>query len=55
MNKIFLITLLFFVGLYFCSRPAALEGFGNTENDCPNLLIQKGKELFLINKNKQKR
>ena len=52
MNKIFLIMLLFFLGLYFCSRQPTLEGFGNPENDCPNLLIQKGKELFLINKNK---
>tara|TARA_B100000686_G_scaffold336078_1_gene405506 strand:- start:1939 stop:2685 length:747 start_codon:yes stop_codon:yes gene_type:complete len=54
MNSILIIVFLFIVGLYFCVNPN-IEKFENKSNsftDCPNLLVQKGQKLFLINTNK---
>jgi len=51
MTKIFFIMLAFFAGLYFCTNYSALpEGFFS--NDCPDVLVQKGKELYLFNSKK---
>jgi|TARA_B100000795_G_scaffold150866_1_gene113022 hypothetical protein len=51
--KIFIIIIIFILGLLFCGNYKhcdLVEGFSNSE--CPNLLIQKGKELHLIYSNK---
>ena len=51
MIKIFIIMVAFFAGLYFCTNYSALpEGFFS--NNCADVLIQKGKELFLFNSKK---
>jgi hypothetical protein len=53
--KLFIILIVFLLGLYFITRENIYEGF-NTHHKkqeaikrCPNLLIQKGKEFFLYN------
>ena len=53
--KIFVIVTIFILGLLFCGNykhDDLVEGFSNSE--CPNLLIQKGKELHLIYSGKAK-
>ena len=53
--KIFVIAAIFILGLLFCGNykhDDLVEGFSNSE--CPNLLIQKGKELHLIYSGKAK-
>jgi len=50
---IFLFIIVFFIGLYFytkCGNPEYLEGLtNNTQNKCPNLLIQKNSRFYLYN------
>jgi hypothetical protein len=51
--KYLFISLAFLLGLIFCATYKTkdiIEGFGGS--DCPNLLIQKGEKLMLLNKNK---
>ena len=54
-TTIFLLILVFLIGLYFYARYAdpkyANEGFTNTglQPRCPNLLIQKGNKFYLYN------
>ena len=46
-----IIILAFILGFMFCStyrHEDLVEGFST--NDCPNLLIKRGKELYLLNK-----
>ena len=50
-----IIILAFILGFMFCStyrHEDLVEGFST--NDCPNLLIKRGKELYLLNKKKAK-
>ena len=52
MLKLYLILLVFILGLYFScnyTSKAVTEGFDVSQNSCPNILIQKGKELYLHN------
>ena len=52
--KILIIVIIFILGLLFCctyKHSDLREGF-QTKTDCPNLLVQKGKELHLIYSNK---
>ena len=52
--NLLIIAVLFIIGLLFCctySHHDLVEGFKNG-GECPNLLIQKGKELHLIYTNK---
>ena len=56
-SKLIIAIVAFFIGLLFClkykSKSDLIEGFGvPTLNDCPNLLIKKGKKLHLINSKK---
>ena len=50
MNKFFLIGILFLLGIYFYSfyGKKVIEQFDN-KRDCPNILIQKGNEIYLKN------
>ena len=53
--KLVLIIIAFIIGLVFCSTVTTkklYEGF--TTNNCPNLLIQKGSQLHLLNTEKAK-
>jgi hypothetical protein len=53
--KLVLIIIAFIIGLVFCSTVTTkklYEGF--TTNNCPNLLIQKGNQLHLLNTEKAK-
>lgn len=52
MLKIISILIVFILGLYFTcnySSKDIIEGFDVSKNSCPNILIQKGKELYLHN------
>ncbi len=52
MLKFILIVIVFILGLYYSSNYTSqqvLEGFAVGKNSCPNILIQKGKELYLHN------
>jgi hypothetical protein len=52
MLKIISILVVFILGLYFTcnySSKDIIEGFDVSKNSCPNILIQKGKELYLHN------
>jgi len=55
-TKLIIITIAFFIGLLFCSNYKSsdlVEGFGiSPTNDCPNLLIKKGKKIHLVNSKK---
>tara|TARA_B110000046_G_scaffold95301_1_gene103023 strand:- start:4203 stop:4937 length:735 start_codon:yes stop_codon:yes gene_type:complete len=53
--RLILIGVTFFLGILYCmhSTHELREGF-NTKTDCPNLLVQKGKELHLTYTNKAK-
>jgi len=55
MKKIVVILLGFVIGFLFCitySHRDLVEGFSIMPDDCPNILIQDGKKLLLMNKNK---
>ena len=48
----FLLILVFFIGLYFYAKNTTAEGLtnnGSTGPRCPNLLIQKGSRFYLYN------
>lgn len=52
MLKLVLIAIMFILGLYFSynyTSQQVMEGFAVSNNACPNILIQKGKELYLHN------
>lgn len=52
--KLIIITMIFILGLLFCcnyKHSDFIEGF-ESSGECPNLLVQKGKELHLIYSNK---
>jgi hypothetical protein len=52
MFKLLLIFIVFMLGLYFSCRYTSndlIEGFNTKENNCPNILIQKGTEIYLHN------
>ena len=52
MYKLVLIAIVFILGLYFTSTYTTkqiIEGFDTNTSSCPNILIQKGKELYLHN------
>ncbi len=52
MLKLILITIVFILGLYFSvnyTSEQVIEGFDNSQSACPNILIQKGKEIYLHN------
>lgn len=52
MSKIIFIIVVFILGLYFtCSYKSSdiYEGFDNNNSSCPNILIQKGSEIYLHN------
>jgi hypothetical protein len=52
MLKLITILIIFILGLYFCSTYTSkqiVEGFQPDSNACPNILIQKGKEIYLHN------
>jgi len=56
--KITIISILLCLGLYYTIRVSdktIYEGYGNKSNtDCPNILIQKGQEIYLYNSKKAK-
>tara|TARA_B100001059_G_scaffold162335_1_gene161901 strand:- start:307 stop:969 length:663 start_codon:yes stop_codon:yes gene_type:complete len=57
MLKLFLIIIVFILGLYFsCNYTSknVIEGFDISKNSCPNILIQKGTELYLHNSRRAK-
>jgi len=48
--KLFIIVVVFLMGLCYVSRPYNYEGFKpQLSSNCPNLLIQKNSEIFLYN------
>lgn len=50
-----IILVLFLIGLLFCMNYKTsdlVEGFGETNENCPNILVKKGKELHLMNTRK---
>jgi len=52
MLKLILIAIVFILGLYFSvnyTSEQVIEGFDNSQSACPNILIQKGKEIYLHN------
>lgn len=52
MFKLLSIFIVFMLGLYFSSRYTSqdvVEGFDVKQSNCPNILIQKGTELYLHN------
>lgn len=53
MTKLFIILLVFLLGLYFVSKYPTIESFDTLGNKpayrCPNVLIQKGTAFFLFN------
>ena len=53
MTKLFIILLVFLLGLYFVTNYQTIEGFDTLSNKpsyrCPNVLIQKGSAFFLFN------
>jgi len=52
MLKLLVILVVFILGLYFSCRYTSndvIEGFDVSQSKCPNILIQKGKELYLHN------
>lgn len=56
-HKIFIIGFIFLLGLYYCltvNEKTIYEGYANKNNACPNILIQKGSEIYLYNSKKAK-
>lgn len=55
-SKLIVAVIAFFIGLLFCLNYKSsdlIEGFGlSSFNNCPNLLVKKGKKLHLINSKK---
>lgn len=55
MTKLFIILLVFLLGLYFVTNYHTVESFDTLSNKtsyrCPNVLIQKGSAFFLFNTN----
>jgi hypothetical protein len=52
MIKLIVILVIFLLGLYVTSKYThkdIVEGFNNSTNNCPNILIQKGSEIYLYN------
>lgn len=52
MLKLIVILIIFLLGLYVSSKYThqdIIEGFANSKNNCPNILIQKGTEIYLYN------
>ena len=52
MIKLIIIGIVFLLGLYFsCNYTSQniIEGFDTSTSNCPNILIQKGKEFYLHN------
>lgn len=57
MLKFIVILIVFLLGLYFSCKYSSqdiMEGFDVSQSNCPNILIQKGKELYLHNSKKAK-
>lgn len=57
MSKLLFIVIAFLLGLYFCcnyTSKQVTEGFDVSKNACPNILIQKGKEIYLHNSKQAK-
>ena len=57
-TKLIVISVLFFIGLYFCATYKSgdlLENFKSSDlSNCPDLLIKKGAKLHLLNSRKAK-
>ena len=56
-HKIFIIGFIFLLGLYYCltvNEKTIYEGYANKNSACPNILIQKGSEIYLYNSKKAK-
>lgn len=56
-HKIFIIAMIFLLGLYYCIRVnhrTVYEGYANKNSNCPNILIQKGSEIYLYDSKKAK-
>ena len=56
-HKICKILLIFLLGLYYClnvNDRTIYEGYANKNSACPNILIQKGSEIYLYNSKKAK-
>jgi hypothetical protein len=52
MLKLIFIIIVFILGLYFSisyTSEQVIEGFDNSQSSCPNILIQKGTEIYLHN------
>lgn len=52
MLKLIFIIIVFILGLYFSANYTSnqvIEGFDNRNYSCPNILIQKGKDIYLHN------
>lgn len=52
MLKLIFIVIVFILGLYFSisyTSEQVIEGFDNSQSSCPNILIQKGTEIYLHN------
>ena len=48
--KLFIISIVFLLGLYYVLHPYNQEGFkGSLKHQCPNLLLQKDNEIYLYN------
>ena len=48
------ISILFLLGLYMCSTYTSLDIIEGFNNSCPDMLVQKGSELWLYNSKKKK-
>jgi len=48
-NIIIFATIVFLAGLYFYAKMKHNEGFAINTSRCPNMLVQKGKRLYLYN------
>lgn len=47
--KLFFITILFLLGVYICSTYKSRDILQGFETSCPDMLVQKGSELWLYN------
>ena len=56
-HKIYIVLFIFLLGLYYClnvSPRTIYEGYENKNSPCPNVLIQKGSEIYLYNSKQAK-
>jgi hypothetical protein len=56
-HKICITLIIFLLGLYYCltvNHRTVYEGYANKNSACPNILIQKGSEIYLYNSKKAK-